>query len=178
MRGLIPSAIPSAISAAVALTTVVFLFLGFNDADLIQRVFRIDLATSPENKIIISQIAFVLRVIICIILFILVALFIVIFARRDSQLPATRQNHAPSEVGPIVLPQSDALELVEASLKKTRGAVELNIWGFSLGWATPLYRFLRDNGHPTLTIRLFVTGEYPWSLNMDYGSVTKTALKA
>jgi hypothetical protein len=76
----------------------------------------------------------------------------------------------------MVLPQDEGLQLATSVLADSR-ITELCIWGFSLQWATPLYRYLRDHRHPSLTVRLFVAGDPAWSDIVEYPNVSKTALR-
>ena len=87
----------------------------------------------------------------------------------------TSQGAATQDALPVML-QPEALKLLISRLANVRGRVELDIWGFSLQWATPVYRFLRDNARPHLSVRLFMAGSPAWAMDIDYGAVSKSAL--
>lgn len=172
------SGVPTAISATIAIVAIVLLFLGLSDEDLIQRFLRLDPDSNPGAAALQFAAARAIRYLLAVSVVLLALLFIHVFARQD---PATHESAGsrPPALGAIpVLPQTEAIDLVTVQLAKARSVSELEIWGFSLQWATPLYRFLREHKYPNLTVRLYVAGSRSWSMDMDYPGVSKLGLRA
>lgn len=172
------SSVPTATAAAVAIATLALLFLGLSDDDVNRRFLRLDSASKPDIATVMSAAAQALRILVAIAVSLLGLVFVFVFARQDSPTQQRTVNSPSPSDAPLVLPQADAIEFVTASLAGAREATELCIWGFSLQWATPLYRFLREHKRPNLTVRLFVAGSRAWSMEIDYPGVSKPGLKA
>ena len=172
-----PAVIPSAISSGLAALTLIWLFLGMTDSDIAQRIFGDELGKLPKD----AQPTFlaathVVRWLLAIVVPLFLLLIIFLFAREDGVAqPATASmSSIPS---PRLLHQDEALALAQSLIQKAGGTPELCLWGFSLQWATPLYRYIREHGRPNLSVTLFIGGPAAWSLPIDYGSVSKEALR-
>jgi hypothetical protein len=165
------SGVPTAIIATVAVVTVCLLFLGLSDADIAARFLRI--GSQPNDPtLVVHAAATAIRILLVTAMVLLALTFVLIFARQDAPVQPTSSGPAQH-----VVTHAAGLQLAVDALGSSK-VTELHIWGFSLQWATPLYRHLRQRRRECLVVRLYVAGEPAWSSIVDYKSVDKNALSA
>jgi hypothetical protein len=171
------ASIPSAISAGLATIALLIVFLGLKDAEIVERILRVDLGPGGTTTLAIPAVAQALRLLCALVIALIVLACVLFFARKDDE-PAKLEEGAKSATGPKLIEQSEALKMLVKHLEND-GAVEMQIWGLSLHWAMPIYRYLREHRHRNLTIDLFVAGPVTWNLGqIDFGSASKHALKS
>lgn len=162
------SVLEPAVSATVGVVSIVLIFLGLSDGVITADFLRLS-GSLPASPLVIAASARAIRILLLIVVLLLVALLVSIFAHGRSASEPTSANQ------PSVLSQAEGVKL--AASKLGHGVTEVCIWGFSLQWATPLYRHLREHPYPNVTVRLFVAGPTAWSSIVDYPNVSSATLR-